>query len=199
MKLYNIIYPLILSTSMLTANSLHLNSVGVSIGTASIKANQYNNQGTITLSSQPKKDFFNAEIYALLDGVFNDTTKKLVANYIYSTNSDIAEHNLLLGVNKYYEYKKYDLYVGVLAGISRLKWKYNPLNSSENTDYYSTSFTSGLQAGIEYPIDNKFLIGVNAKYLYSKHKANLNPSTGVSGEITHHNYFSWNIGFRYKF
>ena len=200
MKLHNtILYPLLLSTSILSANSLHIESLGVNVGTASIKATQHNTSGTIILPKQPEKSFLSAEVYALVDGIFDDKNKKLTLNYIYSTNSDIAEHNILIGINQYYTYKKYDFYVGGLAGISRLKWKYNPLNNAKDTDYYSTSFTAGLQAGMEYPLTNKLLIGLNTKYLYSRHKANLNPSTGVSANLTHYNFFDFGVGLRYKF
>jgi len=200
MKIKNtILYPLLLTSSLLFAEALHVESVGVNVGVASIEAKQSNTSGTITLAHQPDESFASAELYALIDGVFEDKSKKITTNYIYSSNSDIQEHNLLLGVNKYYEYKKYNLYAGALAGISRLKWKYNPINNAKDKDFYSTSFTAGVQGGVEYPLSNTLLIGINAKYLYSGHKANLNPSTGVSGDIKHHNLFALNLGVRVSF
>ena len=119
-------------------------------------------------------------------------------SYTYSSNTDLKHQYILAGVNKYYKHNIIQYYVGVLGGYGQLKWKYDPLNSSAKRDYEATSFIVGLQGGLDYPINDKFSLGLNAKYLFTDYETNLK-TTNASSSIEYNKTTSISVGLSYSF
>ncbi len=106
---------------------------------------------------------------------------------------------LLVGVNKYFEYDKYDLYLGLLAGAGMLTWSYNPLHHTLEESMTSDSLVVALQAGAEYDLTEKLHLGLNTKYYLHDYSALLQSTSSTSAEISHPHALSMSLGLRYSF
>jgi len=197
-----LIFMALLSSSSLLANNLSFSSVGLALGTSYNDYEKTNHQGSITLGNTPDKDFRTYELYATLNPVLALSKKynmKPYLSYTYSKNDDFKNQYLLLGMNKYYSHKVLDLYAGLVLGYGQLNWKYDPVNNAKNTNVDANSFISGLQLGLDYPLDTKFSFSVNTKYLLHNYKTKLDPFDGVSSSIEHTSTLSLSLGFKYSF
>jgi hypothetical protein len=192
----------LLSSSTLLANPI--DSIGLNIGTQKSDYKQTNNQGVILLGNTPDESFNSYEIYTTLNPIL-DTCKtynmKPYIGYTYSSNSELKHQYLLAGINKYYTPSNYkvELYAGVLVGYGQMDWKYDPLNSSSSKNVDANSFIAGIQLGANYPINEKYSIGLNTKYLMHNYETDLNPSAGVSSTIEHKDTISLSLGVKYLF
>ncbi len=194
-----ILLSLVLASTLVNAQSIHIDSVGANIGLASMPITQVDKRGSLILSRAPEEQYFNTELYTLVGGVFDDTSYKPSINAIANFNKDFNNYTLLVGVNKYFEYEKYDFYLGLLAGAGMQSWKYNPLNHTQVENKSSDSLVGAIQAGAEYDIGNKLHVGVNTKYYIHSYTATLAPTNTTSTDINHDYSYSLSLGVRYSF
>ena len=185
--------------SVLFASDISINTLGFNLGISHSDYSQKDNQGSITLGNKPDKIYKAGEVYTTLNGLLKNSTMKPYVSLTYSTNTELKHQYLLAGVNKYYKINNLDIYAGILAGYGELTWKYDPLNSSKNKDYTSTSPMIGIQGGILFPYRKNIQIGINAKYMLSNYKTNLEPTSSISSEIIHNRVSFIGIGFNFSF
>jgi len=192
-----------LTTALVLATSVNagvgVDSVGVNVGCMNITSEQSDKKGTITDVNMPEEQMLQAELYMLIGGVFDDKSWKPTVNYMYAQNSDLTNHMLMIGLNKYFYFDNFNLYGGVLAGTGQVEWKYNPINSTKDNDYKVASWVGAVQAGVEYPITKSLALGLNAKYYLHDYDTALIPSAGAESEITQSNACSLAIGLRFSF
>ena len=197
MRLVNkIILSSLLATTILPA--IEIDSLGVNLGVSNISAKQSNKVGVINLNSSPKESYTHGELYMLIDGLTDDETIKASINYINSTNSDFKNNILMVGINKYYQIDKYNIYTGVLLGAGHLEWKTDPIPTTKTTDLTAGSVVGALQVGAEYQVQNNIALGLNTKYYLSNYTTKLNVGTNKA-EITHKSSYSLSVGVRYFF
>ena len=196
---------LILTTSlfgsMLLGSDISVNSVGINLGKSHSSYDQENLSGNIILGKTPDESFDSIEVYMTVNNLFERNDIKPYLSYNYSKNDDLKHQYVLLGLNKYYNPKdtKSVLYAGVLGGYGELRWKYDPLNSSKNTNVDAASFMAGIQLGMNYPLSSNVSLGLNGKYLFHDYETKLNPSTGVFSKINHEDTSVISLGLEYKF
>jgi len=194
-----ILLSLLLASTLVNAESIGIDSVGANLGLAGMPTDQVDKSGSLTLDRDPDELYFHGELYTLIGGVFSDTSYKPTLNVIANINSDFNNYMLLAGVNKYFEYETYDLYLGLLAGAGYQNWSYNPLHSTQTTDKSSSSPVGAIQAGAEYDLTNSLHLGVNTKLYAHQYTAVLEPTTSTSSEINHNFSYSLSVGLRYSF
>ena len=187
------------ASSLLLSSEIALDSIGLNLGKSHASYSQENHIGSITLGNEPDKTFSSYELYTVLKSVYTNKTIKPYISYTYSSNTDLKHQYVLVGLNKYYKHNTLDLYAGVLAGYGQLDWRYNPLNSSKDNTYNAYSFIGGIQAGIEYPLENNLALNINAKYLYHDYETKLEPSASARSTLTHDYTASFGVGLSYKF
>ena len=188
----------ILSTSIIQADNFEIDSVGFNIGYAKMFYKQEDKKNPPSMKIDPNDNFLNIEAYTTFT-LFNIRTIKPTINYILNVNSQLTNHTILLGVNKYFNFENSNLYVGLLGGAGMLKWDYNPLSNTTTNDYTNTSFVGGLQTGVEYHLGEKLLFNVNLKYLMHDYEMQLIPSTLVHSTINHTSTASISLGLRFLF
>ena len=71
MKIVKRLLPFLI-TPLLYAQGIELDSVGVNAGCMQISAEKSDKVGTVTLKSTPDESFLQAEIYALVRGIFKE-------------------------------------------------------------------------------------------------------------------------------
>ena len=188
----------LLTSSLMFASEVSIDSVGLNIGKANSDYSQRNSSGSITLGNNPDKTFNTFELFSTLTGLEKYDMKPYIS-YTYSSNEELKHQYLLLGLNKYYKIKKVDFYAGILLGYGELKYKYNPLNNTKENDFNSSSIIGGIQAGIEYPFNNNLSLNINTKYLGHNYETILAPNSTTSAELKHHSTSSLSIGLKYSF
>ena len=191
MKLIKIVVLVVLASSYLFGASL-----GVNIGKANSEYSQTNSNGSIVLGNEPDESFNSYEIYTTLDKKIFSLVPYL--SYTYNKNDDLKHQYVLLGLNKSYSIKSFDLYVGLVGGYGELKWEYNPLTSSSSQNPTADGFLGGVQLGISYFLTSSFALGVDAKYLRHKHETNLS-SSSTSSTIEHDSTSVVGISLQYKY
>ena len=134
-----------------------------------------------------------------IGNLFDDKTIKPSINYIYPTNDDFTNHILMVGLNKYSTVENYNLYGGLLLSMGNLKWETNPVPSTLNTDYKTSSMVSAIQVGAEYKLTETLLLGVNTKYYMSDYSTTIEPTSSIKAEINHKSSYSVALGVRYSF
>lgn len=195
MKLINkLLASILLVSPFISASDINLDSIGVNLGNTKMASKQIDDVGTITLAKDPDDTMRHIEIYALLGGVFDDSTIKPTLNYIRAWNNDIRTNTVLVGVNKYYVFDNYNLYAGILGGVGQLKWEYNPINNTKDIDYKASSLVGAIQLGAEYPINKKISFNVNTKYMLHNYSTELQPVSGTQSELQHKNSCLLSIG-----
>ena len=188
-----------LVTSFAFANGVSIDSIGLNIG---VQNTNYTQNNATTLIDKPSENFNSYELFTTLKPMTDLCKQKDMKPYIsytYSSNSDMKHQYFLLGVNRYYKYNDIQYYAGVLTGYGELKWRYNPLNSTINSDHTSTSLIAGLQGGLNYPIDKQYSLNLNMKYLVHNYETDLKPSTTVNSTIEHDSTASVSLGVVYRF
>ena len=194
-----IIVSLLLASTLVNAQSIHIDSVGANIGLASMPITQVDKRGSVVLDRTPDEQYFHTELYTLIGGVFDDTSYKPTVNAIANINNDFNNYTLLVGVNKYFEYEKYDLYLGLLAGAGMQRWNYNPIKHTQVEDKSSDSLVGAIQVGAEYDLSDKLHLGVNSKYYIHSYTAALEATSTTYTELNHDYSYSLSFGLRYSF
>lgn len=194
-----IILSFLLASTLVNAQSIGIDSIGGNLGLAWMPTDQVDKSGTITLDKVPDEQYFHAELYTLIGGVFDDASYKPTINAIANINGDFNNYMFLVGLNKYFEFNNYDLYLGLLVGAGSQNWKYNPLNSTQIEKKSSSSFVGAIQAGAEYDLSQSFHLGVNSKLYGHQYTAVLEPTSDISSELNHNYSYSISIGLRYSF
>jgi len=189
----------LMGSTLLVAQDISIDKLGVNLGLSNLDYTQKDHQGSIVLGNQPDTSFSSIEVYTTLNGVFEKEDIKPYISYTYSSNSELQNQYLLVGLNKYYKQNKYDLYAGILGGYGQLKWQYNPLNSTTDNKYDANSYLVGLQGGLEYPLNDTLAIGFNAKYLYNQYKTHLYPTSTTYSTIEHEPSITLSLGISYRF
>ena len=187
-----------LTASILSANSTNdvsFESLGLNLGYAYMP---YNHSGN-TPDEGFKKNFTSVELYTIIDNLFEDNSYKPTINYVFNSNSDFHNHTLLLGVNKYFYNDGYDLYLGGLLGFGQLRWKTDTLFPNSQNDYESTSFTGGVQAGVEIPMSKHWALGLNSKFLLHSYNMGIAETFNTSSSYKHPYTASISIGLKYFF
>ena len=187
----------VLMSNLLLGSEVSIESIGLNIGQSNSDYSQNDSTGNITLGNTPNKNFNSYEVFGEFKNKIYGMTPYISMSH--SFNTDIEHQYILTGLNKYYNHNKLDLYAGVLMGYGQMEWKYNPLNNSKDNNEDANSLIAGLQMGINYPINNKFSLGINGKYLVHNYETKLNPSTGINSTIEHKYTSSLGVGFIYKF
>jgi len=190
---------LLLASYMLQAKEDNRNSIGINLGYKYMPTSQDDKKGTITLANEPDESYLHGEAYIMLGGVLADASLKPSINYMISNNSEFTENLLMVGVNKFYEYKGYDLYAGLLLGVGQQEWTYNPINSTKDTDYTTTSIVGAVQGSIEYPLTKKLSLALNSKVYVHNYSTQLEPRATEEAEINHNVSMSVAVGLRYSF
>jgi hypothetical protein len=188
---------LMLSTSSFA--DISLDSVGFNVGMSHINYKQKDNTGSIILGNEPDEKFITGELYTTLKGICNREDMKPYLSYIYGKNSELQNHILLGGINKYYKVKNTKLYTGIVAGYGLLRWGYNPLNNTKDNDYTAKSFLGGIQFGFNYPIKDNYELSTNIKYILHNYKTDLIPNNTASSVIEHKSSILFSIGINYFF
>ena len=70
------------------------------------------------------------------------------------------------------------------------------VSTKKNVD--ANSFIGGLQLGVSYPIDEKFSLNLNTKYLFHNYETDLK-TTNATATIDHDRTSSIGFGVEYKF
>ena len=192
----------LLTTSLLFSSDISIDSIGINLGVSNSDYKQTNHQGTISLGNTPDKSFNSYELYTVLNPL-SDMCKehdmKPYISYTYSSNDELQHQYLLVGINKYYKHKDYNLYAGILGGYGQVDWKYDPINNAKDKNVDANSFIAGIQLGATYPIADKITLGLNTKYLIHDYETNLNPSNTVSATIEHKDTLLLSFGINYSF
>ncbi len=194
-----IIISLLLASTLVDAQNIHIDSIGVNLGLAGMPTKQVDKRGTLTLDRAPKALYLHGELYTLIGGVFENTKYKPTINVIFNTNSDFNNYLFLTGVNRYFEYEKHNLYLGLLAGTGIQSWSYNPLHKTQIQKYNADSLVGAVQAGAEYHLSSSLHLGINMKYYLHHYSAILDPTSTTSTEINHNHSYSVSVGLRYSF
>jgi hypothetical protein len=188
--------------SSIFASDISINSLGINLGKAYTSYDQKNISGTITFTNKPESSFNAIELYTTLNPILNiciENNMKPTISYTYSSNSDLKHQYLLVGINKYYTpIDKFTLYTGILGGYGQIDWRYDPLNNSAKKNVDANSFITGLQVGVNYPLNEKLSLGVNTKYLFHNYETNLKTTT-VTATIEHDNSANISLGVEYSF
>jgi hypothetical protein len=188
---------LVACSSLLAEVSIE--KIGTHIGYGTISYDKSDKQGVIVMD-KPKTNFSPViEIFGVFDGIMENETLKPFISYTYQSNDDFKQQYLLVGINKYYPDNSITYYGGVYTGISSLKWKYDPLNSSNDKKPTSNALVVGLQGGLEYPINERLSLDINLKGMYHNHQTELEPSDGVKSEINFDYSTFVGIGLVYVF
>jgi len=193
-----IVISFLLLTSLSQANEISIDSLGVNLGISNIKAEQIDIAGTLQLTNTPDESYSHGELYILVDGIVEDETIKASINYINSTNSEFKNNLLMIGFNKYYTIKEYNLYAGLLVGIGKLEWQYSPISNNKSKNYKTESVVGALQLGTEYNLNGNIALGLNTKYYISNYSTKVEIGERII-EINHKSSYSLVFGFRYFF
>ncbi len=199
MKILKRIIPSVLVASSLLYSDIGVDSVGINIGYLQMSCEKEDKQGSITLPRELDESYKSAELYALIGEVFSDASIKPTINYIYSFNDDFKNNILAVGINKYMPFDKFDIYGGLLVGYGMLEWENNPIGNAVDSDYKASSFVGIAQAGAEYKITKKILIGLHAKYYLNNYEATIEPTNTTQTTISHDSAYSLSLGLRYRF
>ena len=94
-------------------------------------------------------------------------------------------------------------YIGLSLGTVDLTWKMDPLNTSKNRDFKSSSFLYGVQAGLIYPIVVHWSLYTQVAYqkfdIDTKLTATNTSNVTTKSTISHEDKKSLGIGLRYSF
>jgi len=178
-----------------STNDVSFESLGLNLGYAYMP---YDHSGN-TPDEGFKKNFLNIELYTIVDNLFEDNSYKPTINYVFNSNSDFNNHTLLLGINKYFYNDDYNLYLGGLVGYGQLRWKTGTLFPNSQNDFQSTSFSGGVQAGIEIPMSKHWAFGLNSKFLLHSYNMKIEDTFNTSSSYKHPFTASISIGLKYFF
>lgn len=199
MKRLTTIIPSILLASTLLHSDVGIDSVGANIGLSWIQSTQTDNVGSISFAHQPDEFYGHLELYSLFSGVFHDKSYKPSLNIIGNINGDFNNALLLAGINKYFEFKHYNLYGGALIGGGILEWKYNPLVATDIQKQDTSSPVGALQVGGEYELSNNILLTLNAKFYLHNYATSIKSNATNDTEVAHKTSESISIGIRIPF
>jgi len=123
---------------------------------------------------------------------------KIFSTLTFQRNQlDIADIDNIYGsVNYQFSPNNFNIFVGGLAGYSRLKWSEPPSTVNFNQDLKSGSFMYGLQFGVEKEINQK--VSILLKYQFIKHDHRMEILNNTS-DIEHRSENNILLGLRYNF
>ena len=142
---------------------------------------------------KPKTNFYNLELYTILNNFFTNNSFKPTLNYIYSKNKHIDSNSLFIGLNRYDNFEKFKFYTGLLIGYSELNWKFD----NNEKKYTHNGVTGGFQIGMEFPFTDSLEFNIDTKYLLYQRKVDLRPQYDV--QFTHTGTLSLSFGLKYLF
>ncbi len=191
--------PLLLLSSCIHAESISIDSIGLNIGQSSTNITQNDYAGSVVLGHEPDDTYTQVELFANVNGIMENSSIKPTVQISYAENDDFTNLSLMVGLNQYFDYDSYTLYVGALVGVGKLKWQYNPLVSTDTEEYSAYSPVGAVQVGAEYKITETILLGANAKYSVYGYETSLKTNSETYTEIRHSNSPSVSISLRYLF
>jgi opacity protein-like surface antigen len=156
---------------------------GVGKSLASIK----NDSGTAITEVKDNYNFFELGV-----GYNYDANYFAMLGAQKSSNTQTDTTNILASVNYKFSHILLKPFVGISGGYSELKWKKDPITSSQK-DTTATKFFLGLQGGASYKVDEKFSIYGLYQYLPIKHKTIIENQ----GDIMHSSFSNIQIGVKY--
>ncbi len=117
------------------------------------------------------------------------------ANYSKYDFESRSFDNFYLSANYIFDLDEEDfsLYVGAVGGWGRVSWTDDPVDSAETSEKRSSNYIIGAQIGLEYVLEENFLLYCSYIYSYSPQKAFLYDTTTI--EYSHRHNAT--IGFRY--
>jgi len=186
-----------LSSSLSYADKPSIDSIGVNIGYSKMVEN-FSTTGSIK-NLEPNNNFTSAEIYMMLRDVFPDSTYRPTLNYIYSTNSNLTNQSLLIGLNKYFIRKNSSLYLGLLAGYGELKWDKSYIDSTLKNDLIANSIVYGAQVGLDAPVSEHISLNINVKYLLHDYTMDVEYTPTNTASYDHKSTTNISVGLKYSF
>ena len=112
--------------------------------------------------------------------------------------NDATLDNFLLSYNYTLAKPKYDLYVGVVAGISYIDVTKAPAADLDAKDVTGRSFAYGVQAGMEYPLEEDLTLYTQYRYLRLDHTTHLLSALGKA-DLTRESLQTLSFGVRKAF
>ena len=192
MKTLKIKLLVVLLSLNMFANDLENIFLDVSTGLTHTPYSKKDISGSIPVSLDE-----NGYLYDLAIGYRFNQNIFSTLNYQYSKLDEIDFDDYYVTLN--YQFN-HDLkpYLGVLLGRSYLHWNKDPLNSSQNIDNTSGSSLYGIQAGMEYKINDNISFIPKIMYSRTNHGTNL-VSAPAKSYIEHNSKTQILLGFRYAF
>jgi len=92
----------------------------------------------------------------------------------------------------------YDVYVGVVGGISFIEITKSPIANLDISDAKGRKFALGFQTGFEYPLENNLKFFTQYQYLKAEHKTNIHSKT-ANAQTMRDNYSNISFGLRWNF
>jgi len=170
--------------------------IGATINFDTLSVTQESVSGSLNLAQNDTKAT-SYNIHAGVRGLFKNY--QLLTSYDYIPLEDINIENYYISINYQLANNLYNPYIGLSTGVSMLKWKIDPLTSSDTKDKESvTNGFFGAQVGIEYYIQNNISIVAQSIYQEYFHNTKIvydNKQTNIS----HDRRFGIGFGFRYGF
>lgn len=197
MKMINKLLIMFAITPLLYAEDIGVDSIGVNAGCMNISAKKTDEVGSVTFQKKPNKDFLQAEMYALLRGVFKEKSIFVSINYLHAQNSDFTNDLLMSGIKKYFTYNSFNPYFGGYVGYGQLSGKYYPFNVTKKES--SSSLVGAVEVGSEYKLSENFSIGLNARYYFQDYRVRMKLSPTTFTEVSHPTACSLSLGIRYRF
>ena len=169
--------------------------LGISTGISHISSEYSNLEGSFSNVTKPDRSGLNL---ALELGYKYDKSTFSTVSYNYIQFSDAKLHNYLVSYNKKLQDMPYNMYVGVVAGISYLDLTKSPVANLPITDGSGGKFAIGFQTGFEYKLSKDLRLFTQYQYLKAKHTTNITSGT-ARAETTRDNLSNLNFGIRWSF
>jgi len=166
--------------------------IGVSTGMAYMNVTKTDQTGSLVLTNQPSTKGIGINIetgYEFNKSIF------MTGEIEYQKYDDVKLYNYLISLNK--RLTSIPIYLGIVTGMSTIELTKSHINLPI-TDKIGKSFAIGCQIGYEKPINNKFSIFTQYRFLKASHKTILKTQSAQS-ELVRDDYSTLNIGFRWRY
>jgi len=169
--------------------------LGTSIGITNISSDYITTTGSFTNVTSPDTSGLNLTLE--LGYKYNKSTFSTVS-YNYIQLSDAKLYNYLISYNKRLQDLPYNMYVGIVTGVSYIKLTKSPVANLAINDALGRKFTLGFQAGLEYPLDNDLIFFTQYQYLKVKHNTFITSGSAKANTIRD-NFSNLSFGIRWNF
>ncbi len=182
----------------LSANDIQKDNkyfLGVSSGISHLFTEYSNISGSFSNTKEADTSGLNLAIEL---GYKYDKNTFSTVSYNYIQFSDAKLYNYLVSYNKVLENAPYDMYVGVVTGMSYLELTKSPVSNLPISDGRGGKFAIGFQTGFEHKLSKDLTFVTQYQYLKAKHTTSIASGT-ASAEIVRDNFSNLNFGVRWSF